>query len=192
MLRNGQPLERYSYLDRKRDAMEAIPQIQAREEYEARIMREDREGIVWTPEERQNIEDAIGWLRENKTQFTMAGHQTYQEIMLNHFHDDARCIESWRNGIGGDRSHNLTCAEIRRRRAATIEAFGRIGVYLDHSRWILVIARYVPGRWHLGWRDECIHESVDACRKAQESSERAIDRAGEVGYFFTILRGKDV
>ena len=189
VLKDGQPLENHTWHRRKRDASEAIPKIIARAEYEARILAQDKTGIVWSEDELRQMDEYVEVLKKNETRFTMAGRHTVQDIAIQAFHDDARLLEGYRDFH--DCWDSINGAEIRRRRAALIEIFRRIGIHLDHKRWKLIVSRY-RGSKHDGIDWESNHESVEAAQDQMRSIQKAADKAGELGYNFLIVPGKEV
>jgi hypothetical protein len=142
VLKDGEMVEGHKYHPRKRDALAAIPQIQARAEYEARVLAEDLDGISWTPEEEQNINEYAEVLRENPEKFTFVGRRRIVDIARTDHDSDARTIEQHLMQPGPQNNWSkLVCAEVRRRRAARVEAFKRAGLDLDRYRCDMHVKR---------------------------------------------------
>ncbi len=115
---------------RKRDALEAIPELVAYAHYENRVLSQDVTGIyIWTDEERVSIQQFAEQLRLNPTKLTLMGPQTIQEMAARDHRDEARTIADW-DAFPDSKHGKFVCAELRRRRAGRVEAFKLAGVEL--------------------------------------------------------------
>lgn len=115
----------YASYDTRKAATEYAAKFTAWAERRERIMREDRAGITWTPEEEKQIEEYAAVLRANETHWTLYGKETRREFAVRLHQEDARDIAS-------TNTNWIDCeyfrAEKRRVRAARTEAWRRAGL----------------------------------------------------------------
>jgi len=176
---NGIPVQGYSWSDTKKACVEAIAKFVSRAQYTARIMTEDETGHVWTAEESKDIAEYAERLKENKTRFTMSGNMSVVESGRRGHYSEIRTIMS-HYGFGEPTTDwsTLTCAEIRRRRAARTEAFRLAGVELDQNYYTLTLLRtnhptkpQVPHVYDYRTMDEARDEAREILVRAEHHGE---------------------
>lgn len=162
------------YFPRKRDALEAIPYRVARQEYEARTLREDGSTIVWTEEETRQISAYADHLRTNAIRLTLNGYRTAQEIARHDYNGDFQTLKSWswslHDSVAYKFGEHLVCAEVRRRRAATRAAFRLAGLPELPTDW-WVVNCYGRNGTEVAYAHDC-HSKEDAEAYVATETER--------------------